>query len=508
MGRNRTRSAARRDDARPSAARPDADDGRQAAGRPAGAQRGDDGGAAPAVEAPRGALGAPGRMDGRSVVVGAGLTGLALAHALRRAGNDVLVLEERAVAGGNLRSERVTTPEGPWLLDLGPNSFGDAPTAMTEFVRELGLEPRLVRASSAADRRWLWRAGRLREVPTKPPRFLFSSLLPLSGRLRILREPWIRPRPEDAPEETLAAFCDRRLGRLARTKLLTAIVGGIYAGDPERLGAESAFPRMIALERKHGSLLRAAIRGSGPPSRGRLVSFPDGLQEIAAAAARSLGASLRTGSPVARVDCDGAGVAVVTAAGERIAAGRVFVTSPADRTAELVQEIAPDAAEELRAIHYARVAVVHVGVPTTAAAPVPDGFGFLVPRDEGLRILGAILSSRLFPGRAPPGHELLTVFVGGDLDPSAPDLDDAAIRRFVLADLRRALGPVAEPALFRVTRWPRAIPQYHVGHAARLARIGAATRRLPGLRLAGNWRGGIAMPECVREAFEAAAGGP
>jgi oxygen-dependent protoporphyrinogen oxidase len=144
------------------------------------------------------------------------------------------------------------------------------------------------------------------------------------------------------------------------------------------------------------------------------------------------------------------------------------------------------------------MAVVHVGVRRDALKTLPPGFGFLVPRGEGLRILGAIFSSELFPGRAPAGCALLTVFAGGALDPEAVALDDGAVAAFVRADLGRALGLAGEPALLSVTRWPRAIPQYVVGHKERVARIDAALAAHAGLRLVGNWRGGIAMTECAK----------
>ncbi|MCE9637375.1 MAG: protoporphyrinogen oxidase [Planctomycetes bacterium] len=438
------------------------------------------------------------------LVVGAGLSGLALAHGLRSRGVDVTLLDERAEPGGNLRTKFVNATEGRWLLELGPNSFGDAQAPIMGLVESTGLTDRLVRTEGEAERRWVWRAGALREVPLKPQQFLLSPLLPLAARLRLVREMWIPPRPEDAPEETLAEFADRRLGRVAREKLLTPVIGGIYAGDPTKLGAESTFPAMVALERQHGSLLRAMKSGSGPPSRGRLASFTDGLRELPDAILRGLratpGCDARLAAPVERIERAGSGWLAVLASGERIVAGRVFLTSPAWRTADLVEGALPDVARELRQIHYAAVAVVHVGVPRAGLGNAPAGFGFLVPRDEGLRILGCIFSSHLFPGRAPAGHELFTVFVGGDLDPAGAALPDDELRSTVLGDLRRAFGACPEPALFEVTRWPRAIPQYWVGHKDRLARIDAALEPHRGLHAIGNWRGGIAMDACVREA--------
>jgi oxygen-dependent protoporphyrinogen oxidase len=438
------------------------------------------------------------------IVVGAGISGLALATALLDRGVAVRVVEASGAAGGNLRTQTVTTPEGPWLLDLGPNSFGDASAPFMDLVRTAGIEDRVVRSSGDGTRRFVFRRGRLREVPSSPAKFLVSGLLPPGGVLRLLREPFIAAWPAGSPEESLAAFCDRRLGRAAREKLLTPVVGGIYAGDPRELGAESSFPAMIALEREHGSLIRAAMKGKGPPSRGNLSSFRDGLAELPAALAKRLGAALTTGAPVRRIARDADAWTVDTDAGA-FAAPHLAISTPSNVTSSLVAGLDAALASELGAIPYAAMTVVHVGVRSAAIPRLPPGFGFLVPRDEGLRILGSIFSSHLFPGRAPAGHALLTVFAGGSLDREAPSLTDAAIREFVLADLGRALGLTGEPALFQVTRWPRAIPQYVVGHKDRSARIDAAVAGHAGLHLLGNWRGGIAMPDCVRNATALAA---
>ena len=433
------------------------------------------------------------------LVVGAGISGLALATRLADRGVAVRVIDAAPVAGGNLRTRRVETSAGAWLLDLGPNSFGDASAPFMDLVRAAGIEDRLVR-STAGGRRFIWRRGRLREVPSSPLRFAVSGLLPFTGVLRLACEPFIAARPASAGEESLGAFCDRRLGRAAREKLLTPVVGGIYAGDPMRLGAESAFPAMIALEREHGSLIRAAMRGNGPPSRGTLSSFRDGLAELPAALARRLGNSLTLGATARRIAKDGDGWRVETQDAGAFAATTLVLATPAATTADLVAPADATLAAELNAIEYAPMTVVHIGVRRDAVRALPPGFGFLVPRDEGLRILGAIFSSVLFEGRAPAGHDLLTIFAGGSLDPGAASMDDDAVRAFVLADLARAIGLSGDPALVEVTRWPRAIPQYVVGHKDRVLRIDELVRRHAGLRLAGNWRGGIAMPDCVRNA--------
>ena len=436
-----------------------------------------------------------------AVVVGGGLSGLVAAHRLHELGSDVRLVEQAEEPGGNLRTSTAESDSGRWLLDLGPNSFGDAATVLMDVAGEVGLDRGLVSAAGIGGRRFLYTRGRLRAVT--PARLLFGGLLPPLGALRLLKEPFVRPRPGGEPEETLAAFCDRRLGVAARRRLLTAVVGGIYAGDPERLGAESAFPAMVALEREHGSLVRAALRGSGPPKRGALVNFRGGMAALPRAIAARLGERYEGGVAVDHVQREGDGLRVV--AGEHVWHARhVVIAVPAPAAADVLEPLLPGVAAELRGIRYAPMTVVHLGVRRVDR--LPDGFGFLVPREQGVRALGCVFASRLFTGRAPEGHDLLTVFVGGDLDPGAIELGDDELTALARRDVETALGTALDMRLARVTRWPRAIPQYEVGHRERCARIAAEVASVPGLHVLGNWTGGIALPACAQNADSLARG--
>ncbi len=433
-------------------------------------------------------------------IVGGGVSGLALARHLHERQVPYQLVDAAPRLGGKFRTTHVENEHGAWLLEEGPNSFGDASKALVGLVEAAGLGDELVRAPDYAGKRFIVRAGRLVEVPAKPPLMLISQVLPLSGRLRLMLEPFISPSSSDDPEESLAEFCDRRLGRQARLGLLTPVVSGIYAGDPEELGAESAFPAMVALEREHGSLIRAAMKGSGPPNRGRLSSLRLGLAQLPDTLAETLGDAARAGCAAKQVRPVGGGYEVLLDGGERLEAGEVVLATTARATADLVESMSGEAAKELRAIKYAPMCVVHVGLPDAAVPELPGGFGFLAPRSQGVRILGAIFSSTLFPGRAPDGHHLLTIFVGGRIDREGASLTDAELRRTVLADLGLVLGVKGEPSLFSVTRWDAAIPQYVVGHKDRVERIRCALAPQRGLHLLGNWQGGIAMPACVENA--------
>jgi oxygen-dependent protoporphyrinogen oxidase len=408
----------------------------------------------------------------RIAVLGGGVSGLAAAFQARRRGHEATVFEAGPRAGGNIRSERV----GDCLVEWGPNGFLDNEPRTLELARELGLESRLVRAREEAALRFIWRAGKLRALPGKPPQFLRSDCLPLGARLRVLLEPFARKAP--AGDESIHAFAARRLGRGAADILVDAFVTGVFAGDPRRLSVRSAFPKLHLLEREHGSLIRGA-RGRGFGPAGVLTSFDGGLQTLVDALAK--GADLRTGVPAARI--------------ERGDHDRVVCTIPAARAAPL---LGGELGDLLARIPFAPVAVV--AMVFREPLPVPDAFGFLAPRDQGLRILGTLYDSSIFPGRAPKGLRLFRTMVGGRRDPEAAALPDGELVEIVSRDLRRVWGALPEPMETRVLRHPLGIAQYETGHGDLLAMIEALAPSW--LRLAGASYRGVSINLCVKEALD------
>lgn len=431
-----------------------------------------------------------------TVVVGAGIAGLAAAHELRRRKRDapVVVLEAQDRAGGVIWSERVDGFLCEWAAS-GFLESGDEPGAPA-LARSLGLD--VVPAAPEAKKRWVWRHGALHALPTSPPALIKSKLMTGRGKLRILREPFVR---RGKGEETVAAFGRRRLGAEATDALLVPFVTGIYAGDAEQLSMAAALPKLASLEAKHGSLFRGLVasRGAGRP---RLLAPRDGAGALPKELARRLGDVVRTGVKVDRLERAGGGWTVV-AGGERLDAARVVLATASTPAAALVAEHDALLAGRLREIPYVGAAVVYVGL---ARADVPhplDGFGFLVAEREDLRCLGCVFDSVVWPGRAPDGQVLFRLIYGGARDPGAVTLDDAALGRAVAGDLRAALGVTAAPRFFGVRRHPRAIAQYHVGH---LARVAEADRRAAalGLVLAGSAYHGVAVNDCVKDATRVA----
>jgi protoporphyrinogen/coproporphyrinogen III oxidase len=433
-----------------------------------------------------------------SIIIGAGISGLSCAWFLRARGERVRVLEAAAQAGGCLTS----TQHAGFLVEGGPNSTLLRGGALAQLIHELGLDARLLEANPVARRRYVVKNDRLVALPGSPPAFIVSPLFSLRAKLRLLLEPLHR---RAAGEESIAQFVRRRLGPEFLDWAIDPFVSGVYAGDPARLSVRAAVARIYALEAEHGSLILGALahwrqaRAVGPMPVGRLISFRDGMQTLTHTLAASLGDAVQCGAEVSALRRDGRGWLVETPAGVQRAA-RLVLSVPAYRAATLLAPLDAELAAELAAIRYAPLVSVALGFGREQVAHPLDGFGLLMPSRAGRRTLGVLFSSTLFPGRAPAGQVLLTAFIGGARNEAIAGLDEAAIGQQVLGDLQPLLGIHGAPRFQQQRRWPRAIPQYELGHLERLARIDARLARLPGLQLRANWRDGISVGDCVANA--------
>ncbi|MFL6192601.1 MAG: protoporphyrinogen oxidase [Thermoanaerobaculia bacterium] len=434
-----------------------------------------------------------GRLD--VLVVGAGISGLTAAFRLARGGRRVAVLEAAGRVGGAIE----TLSEGPWRFEMGPNTVLENNEAVGRLIADAGLAGDKLTAAPSAKRRYLFKGGELVPLPSGPSGFLKTPLFPAGAKLRLLREPWIGRPPEGGTEESIGQFVRRRLGTAFLDYAVGPFVSGVYAGDPERLSVRWAVPKIFALERDHGGLIRGALaRRKGPAPGGAMISFREGLEELPRRLAREIG-DVRTGVSCQKVVRIDGGFRVETSAGP-VEAERLVLAVPADVAARLLEEATAGASLPFAEIPYAPVAVVSLGWKRAGVGHPLDGFGFLAPRKEGLRVLGCLFPSEVFPGRAPEGHVALAAFAGGRTDPELAGWEEERIIRTIVEELRGPLRLQGEPAFVRVRRWARAIPQYEVGHGRFVERAQEIERSLPGLRLAGNFLGGVSVPDCIRNA--------
>jgi len=455
------------------------------------------------------------------VVIGGGISGLAAAYfakkMARSQGRKVQVdlFEKEIRAGGKFDSR---TDNG-YIVEAGPNGFLDSKPWTLDLVRELGMEAEILPSDQSAARRFIYSRGQLHELKASPLSFFLGGPLSIPGRLRILGEPFAATTPK-GKDTTLAEFAPRRLGKEALQRLLDPMVSGIFAGDPFRMSLRASFPRIAQLEEEYGGLTRAMFgiatekrrakkRGeehgisSGPSGPGGvLTSFRDGVSQLTDRLALGMGEHIHTSTQINQLDVVNGKFKVLTDRGEFEADG-IIVATPANMAAGILQDAAPESRAFLSQIPYSPMTIVGVGYDLDDLREPPTGFGYLIPKVENRKILGALWTSSIFPGhRSPDGKFLIRVMVGGARDHETPFLPDEELLSTIKAELAATMSLTANPSFVKIIRWKEAIPLYTVGHLDRLAE--AESTLPPGVVLVGNAYRGVGINDCVREAEIAA----
>jgi protoporphyrinogen/coproporphyrinogen III oxidase len=459
----------------------------------------------------------------RVVIVGGGIAGLAAAHRLAREtrGAAVTLIESETRLGGKILTERV----GGFVLEGGPDSFLSAKPRGLGLCRELGLADRLLGTNEKLRRTYVLRGGQLYDLPEGLSGLVPSRLGPIArsgllspwGKLRMAGEYLVPPRPEDG-DESVAAFVQRRLGLEAYERLIEPLLSGIYAGDGAELSLAATFPQLRQTELASGGLIKgmlAARRSAPAPGKAgtaaraaKLPAFltaPTGLAEIVEALeARLTGVEILRGVSVTGLERAAPGYRLSLSNGETRAAEAVIFATPAYVSADLLGPLDMLLAVALRGIPYISTATVYLAYPQADLARPLDGYGYIIPRAEGRPILACTWTSSKFAGRAPEGFGLIRVFIGRAGQPDVLERDDAALVALAAAELEGTLGIRAAPAFQRVFRWPRAMPQYTLGHLERVAAIDERLAALPGLYVAGNAYRGVGLPDCIASGEAAA----
>jgi oxygen-dependent protoporphyrinogen oxidase len=456
----------------------------------------------------------------RVAVIGGGIAGLAAAHRLVELGRergrhiDVRLFEASDRLGGTIRTERCDD----FIIEGGPDSFLSEKPAALQLCDRLGMTDRLIGTREEFRRTYVVHRGKLHPLPEgflllAPTRFwplVTTTLFSWPGKLRMGLD-LVLPRGGEQPDESLASFVTRRLGREALDRVAQPLVGGIYTADPNKLSLAATMPRFLEMERKNRSLIhtmwkqsratRNAPAGSG--ARWSLfVSVDDGMQTLIDRLAQALPEGIvRTSAPVRSLRPQAGGGWCVDGEPDYAA---VIVATAAHETASLVADVSEKLAGELRGIPYASSATVTLAFRREEIPHPLDGFGFVVPAIERRAILACTFSSIKYAKRAPAEFVLLRSFVGGALQRKLLDKDDREMVALVRHELAALLGVQAKPTLSRVSRYQDAMPQYHVGHLERMKRIDHLLASTPGLHLAGSAYGGVGIPDCIRGGEEAA----
>jgi oxygen-dependent protoporphyrinogen oxidase len=452
-----------------------------------------------------------------SVIVGGGISGLSAAYYLAKGGAASTILESRARLGGVIETQHV---EG-CTLEAGPDSFLSIKPAALDLIRDLGLTSQVIGSNDHLRVTFVRKGGRLvplpdglmMMVPTKILPLVTTRLLSWGTKLRMGMELFRTPKPK-AADESVAQFIEEHYGREAVDYLAEPLLSGIYGGDPSALSVTSVLARFVDLANQYGSLTRGVLAERAKAARHRAGAAPAPLfrtlkgglgQMVDAAEAAVRGKAAVRRVRAQTVERSGAGFRVKLE-GDWLDAGQLVIACEAHSGAALLGSLDPRLSELLGAVPYSSSMTVALGFDTADFATPPVGFGFLVPRKERRRLVACTWVGTKFSHRVPEGKIVARCFLGGMDDAGVLAEPDDAIVAAVTSELQEIAGVTAHPRFTRISRWPRSMAQYTVGHPQRLAEIQARTAAIPGLYLAGNAYTGIGIPDCIRMGKAAAEG--
>lgn len=435
-------------------------------------------------------------------IIGGGISGLSLAYFLttQRPDLDIKLFEADNRSGGKIWTER----SDGFVCEAGVNGFLDNKPATMELASMLGISP--LRSNDNARRRFIYLDGRLKKIPETPLAFMFSDFLSLSGRLSVIAE-YFRP-PKVQEDETMESFALRRVGREFFEKLLDPMASGVYAGDPARLSIRSCFNKVYELEKNYGSLIKGfmaiakqkkkTVQKAEAGPGGILHSFGSGMYELIEALRERLGERIKTNKRAVAVIRQGDRYRAFFDDNTSEESEALVIATPAHDASSMLTDMDRELSATLVKIPYPPLSVVALGFKANAVSSIDlKGFGFLIPARERRKILGTLYDTSIFTGRAPEGHVLLRVMIGGARYPELALLDDDSIIETALSELRDIMKLKAEPCFVRVYRWLKAIPQYNLGHHKLLEQIDTALQRHKGLYLTGNAYRGVAVNDCI-----------
>jgi oxygen-dependent protoporphyrinogen oxidase len=451
----------------------------------------------------------------RIAIIGGGVSGLAAAYALEKAKGsgtplESVLFESSNQLGGVIRTERIED----CVVEGGPDSFLTEKPWAAELCRDLGLGDALIGSNDGERKTYMLVRGKLVPipdglmfmVPTKLAPAFFSPLFSWTTKLRIVRE-WLSPPRPKTGEMTVAQFVERHYGREMVERVADPLLAGVYGGSSEQLSIDAVLPRFVQMEAKYGSLGRAMVAGrkhvTSREQPSLFTSLKGGMQQMTDSLVKRLAQnSLRLNSATEVVRPE-SGKWLLFSRGRTEEFDAVVVAIPAHAAAPLLAGCDPELAKDLQAVPYVSSITVVLGYQQSVRTALPAGFGFLIPRTEGRKILAATFVHNKFSHRAPDDRALVRCFLGGSGGAEALSLPDTEIAEIVHRQLEQILVIRSAPLFARVYKWPKAMAQYGIGHNEGVSRIKARLAGVPGLALAGNAYAGIGVPDCVRSGREA-----
>lgn len=443
-------------------------------------------------------------MSRKVIVLGAGISGLATAHWLKKDGFDVQVLEPKSEAGGAM----VTVMKEGFLIDLGPNSGLETTPLISEIVNDVGLKDEMIYANEESNKRYIFKNDELHALPTSPPAFLKTKLFSTKAKLRVFGEPFVG-RSNDGYYQSVAEFVKRRLGEEFLDYAIDPFVSGVFAGDPYKLSVKSAFPKLYRLEEVYGGLVKGMFKGAKERRRraeqskqsAKMFSFLNGMQSFPKAIANNLQNGVEYNCNIESIEKVEKGYKIIYKSGEVVkeSTGDILLsTMPVHKAVQYFSKFDDNFASHAGDIFYPPVLVLYLGYKKEQIGKELDGFGYLIPSKMKKNFLGAIWSSTIFPNRAPEGCASFTLFIGGARKPNLFDTDTNTLIETAVKEFSEIMNVSGKPVLKEYKQWRKAIPQYNLGYIEHEKYFDEFENNNPGIFLSGNYRGGISVGDCIK----------
>lgn len=445
-------------------------------------------------------------MSKKIVVIGAGISGLTTAYLLSKKGFDVTIIEKKNSVGGSIES----VIENGFLFDRGPNSALETTPVIAQLINDLELEHELLYASKAANKRYILRNNQLHALPMSPQGLIKTKLFSGKAKLRLMAEPFIG-RSNDGYYQSLAEFVKRRLGQEFLDYAINPFVAGVYAGRPEELSVKSAFPKLYALEEKYGGLIVGTVRSIRERKKraevakqsAKMLSFRSGMIALPKAIEKYFGNNVLLSSEVTSVDKTSTGYSVTyqqNGTKNKIDCNAVLSTIPSYTASSIFAKYDSEFKTHANAIYYPPVLVYYLVYDKKNIKQDLDGFGFLIPAKENKSFLGALWSSVIFSERTDESKAAFTLFVGGARNPEFVKEDRTTLLTKVRKEFESLMGINSDPTFTSERFWEKAIPQYNLGYVEHERFFDEFEKRNPGLFISGNFRGGISVGDCIKNA--------
>ncbi len=439
--------------------------------------------------------------NSKIAVIGAGITGLTACFNLNKKGIQADLFDKKGEPGGVIKTEQYND----WKYEYGPNTLLLKDQEIEDFLFDLDLKDEITVANADASKRYIVKNGKLLTLPTSFSEFIKTSLFSSNAKLQMFREPFLRKTDEDV---TFAEFIEHRFGKEILDYAVNPFVAGIYAGRPENLSLKHSFSVLHELEQESGSIMLGAIRKMFQSRKKkkierRLISFTNGFQQLPGTIYSKLD-NTYLNHDVKQVKKSDDGWYLKTQMGNFGPYHDVILTIPLHKWNRQLLPVNEQDLDILKRVNYPALSIMILGYKKEQISHSLDGFGFLVPEKEQRSILGALFTSTLFRGRAPRNHHLLTVFIGGDRQPELAQLDSEELLKTVEKDLKDLIGLEGNPVYKDHIYWPKSIPQYHKKYDEVIEVLEELELRFPGLHIAGNFRGGVSVPDCIKNGIKVA----